>query len=283
MSLPASFAFSQASLQDYVDCPRRFQLRYVERLAWPTPVAEPMLEVEAHLARGLDFHRLVYQHALGLDPATIGESISDAKLAMWWEAYLSHPLELPGRRFPEIGVSTSLGGHRLVAQFDLVAAAPGERLVIVDWKTNEGRRPRREWLAKRLQTRVYRYVLAQAGQRFNQGEPVDPSWVEMIYWFAAFPAQPERFGYDPAELEQDRGDLEALVGEIEAAVAQAGSGAAGLAQARGDATCRYCRYASYCEREAGAATADDLEGQADEGAPGAGFDLGLEQVAEVEF
>jgi hypothetical protein len=242
-----------------------------------------MQEVEAHLARGADFHRLVYQHALGLDPRVIEETIRDERLAAWWRAYLSHPLDLPGRRFPEISVSTPLGGYRLVAQFDLVAVAPGERLVIVDWKTNEGRRPRREWLAKRLQTRVYRYVLAQAGQRFNGGEPVDPEKLEMIYWFAAFPAQPERFQYDLVAFEQDRRELELLAHEIEVVTGPAGSAAEELARTSHEMNCRYCRYASFCEREAGSATIGDLEGDADEAALETGFDLGLEQVAEVEF
>jgi len=35
MSLPTGFRFSQASLQDYVDCPQRFQLRYLAALQWP--------------------------------------------------------------------------------------------------------------------------------------------------------------------------------------------------------------------------------------------------------
>ncbi|MCP4541151.1 MAG: PD-(D/E)XK nuclease family protein, partial [Chloroflexi bacterium] len=66
MTLPADFQFSQASLQDYVDCPRRFQLRYVLRVAWPAPEAEPVLENERYLQQGAAFHRLVHQHALGL-------------------------------------------------------------------------------------------------------------------------------------------------------------------------------------------------------------------------
>jgi len=34
-NLPAPFTFSQSSLQDYYDCPRRFELRYLSRLIWP--------------------------------------------------------------------------------------------------------------------------------------------------------------------------------------------------------------------------------------------------------
>ena len=41
------FDFSQASLQDYIDCARRFQLRYLQQLHWPAPQAEPIRENEA--------------------------------------------------------------------------------------------------------------------------------------------------------------------------------------------------------------------------------------------
>ena len=40
-NLPDDFHFSQGSLQDYVDCQRRFQLRYLMKLAWPAVDAEP--------------------------------------------------------------------------------------------------------------------------------------------------------------------------------------------------------------------------------------------------
>ena len=59
--LRADFQFSQASLQDYVECARRFQLRYVERVAWPAPQAQPIFEYEQRLERGQVFHRLVQQ------------------------------------------------------------------------------------------------------------------------------------------------------------------------------------------------------------------------------
>ena len=57
--LDPEFEFSQGSLQDYVDCQRRFQLRYVERQAWPAVEAEPFLEREEHSEQGRRFHRLI--------------------------------------------------------------------------------------------------------------------------------------------------------------------------------------------------------------------------------
>ena len=46
MTLPPTFQFSQNSLQDYVDCPRRFQLRYLLRQPWPAVESEPLSEYE---------------------------------------------------------------------------------------------------------------------------------------------------------------------------------------------------------------------------------------------
>ena len=56
MTLPADFQFSQGSLQDYADCPRRFQLGYILRLAWPAVEAEPVLESERRQLQGQAFH-----------------------------------------------------------------------------------------------------------------------------------------------------------------------------------------------------------------------------------
>ena len=64
--LPEDCQFSQASLQDYVDCRRRFQLRYLLELAWPAIQAEPAEEQEIHSRQGELFHRLVLQHQMGI-------------------------------------------------------------------------------------------------------------------------------------------------------------------------------------------------------------------------
>ena len=65
-TLPFGFVFSQSSLQDYNDCPRRFQLRYIEKLHWPAVEMEPALENEHRQQEGQLFHRLVQQHIIGI-------------------------------------------------------------------------------------------------------------------------------------------------------------------------------------------------------------------------
>jgi len=177
MTLPTDFQFSQGSLQDYVDCPRRFQLRYLLRLAWPAVKAEPALENERHLQQGAAFHRLIHQHLLGIAPERLSSTVTDADLRRWWRNYLEHGArDLPATRHPEVVLSAPMGGYRLIAKYDLIAVDAGRRGVIVDWKTSR-RRPRRRWLAERLQTKVYPYLLVRAGSHLNAGQPFEPEQV----------------------------------------------------------------------------------------------------------
>jgi hypothetical protein len=62
------------------------------------------------------------------------------------ESYLRSGLAgLPQKRYPEITLSALL--EVLLAKYDLIAVEPGQRAVIVDWKTAE-RRPKRERLSR---------------------------------------------------------------------------------------------------------------------------------------
>ncbi len=88
MTLPPGFQFSQASLQDYADCPRRFQLRYLLKIAWPAVQSEPLQEHERFMRQGERFHRLVQQYFLGLPPEMLAAQTKDPDLALWWENFL---------------------------------------------------------------------------------------------------------------------------------------------------------------------------------------------------
>lgn len=259
--LPDTFQFSQSSLQDYLDCPRRFQLRYIFEQPWPAVEYEPLLEHERYAELGRRFHRLIEQHMAGLPLETLTASIGDADLARWWRNYLNTPpadvLSLPVRR-AEAVLSTPIAGHRLVARYDLLALDPGRRAVIVDWKT-ERKRPTRAQLMERMQTRVYRYVLVEAGQTFNHPNRAapEPDQVEMIYWFAEFPAEPEILAYDATQHAADSQYLADLIAEI----ARRTETAFPLtANAR---YCRLCVYRSLCDRGATAETLPAAEVEPD--------------------
>jgi CRISPR/Cas system-associated exonuclease Cas4 (RecB family) len=278
--IPADFLFSQASLQDYTDCPRRFQLRYLWELAWPAIAAEPADEFEARIAQGETFHRMVQRQVLDIGYSVDAASLEEP-LASWWANYLEHPpADLPSDFCPEIVLSAPLGDHRLIAKYDLLAVAPGRRAVIVDWKTSE-RRPKPGWLAARLQTRVYRYLLVRAGDHLNGGRPICPEQVEMVYWFANFPAEPERLPYDATQYAADEARLSSLIAEIK------GLPDDGFPLTTDLKRCLFCPYRSLCNRGtiAGDLDAEDEEVVAAEEMaatePLAGFDF--EQIAEIAF
>src|SRR5512139_3167074 len=109
MPLPINFRFSQASLADYLDCPRRFQLRYLLEQAWPAVESEPLLERERLAELGRRFHKLIQQHVEGLSAETLAESIGEPELARWWQSYLNSLAatlsDLPQQRRAEVAMS----------------------------------------------------------------------------------------------------------------------------------------------------------------------------------
>ena len=180
----------------------------------------------------------------------------------------------PGaRRYAEVGLSAPLGDFRILAKFDLVILTPDGSARILDWKTAR-KRPRRPWLADRWQTRVYPYLLARAGADLNQGRPILPDRIEMVYWFADFPAQPERFVYTAAAFEKDQSELSDLTATIHRLAADQ------FPLTDNEKRCVYCEYRSLCERGIRAGAID--EQSLDEVEIGL-VDLDLEQIAEIEF
>jgi predicted RecB family nuclease len=271
--LPSDFQFSQSNLQDYVDCPRRFELRYLKRLNWPAAEAAPMREQEDHMQRGATFHRLAHQHLVGIDADVLSASINDEGVRGWWEAYLKSGLDgLPEQRYPEITLSAPLAGQRIVAKYDLIAIEPGQRAIIVDWKTSL-HRPKRENLEKRLQTTVYRYMLALAGAHLNGGQPIEPEQVEMIYWFAGYPDEPERFSYSAAQFQADAEYLRLLAEDVKARET--------FALTDDERRCKYCSYRSLCRRGVQAGNFVEMEGDLEDETYVS--DFSFDQIGEIAF
>jgi CRISPR/Cas system-associated exonuclease Cas4 (RecB family) len=273
MLLPEDFTFSQSSLQDYLDCPRRFELRYSLKVECPALQGEPYLELERKAEAGRRFHELVFQHQLGLATSDLLESITDQELNRWMENYLQSefPQQLPTQRYLEFTLQSSFAGKRVTAQFDLIAVDPGNQLTIVDWKTSE-KRTRSSAIALKIQSRLYPVLAVLAGQSINSSQAVSAHQIQMIYWFPNFPDDPEIITYSVARFEKDIEFLSALIQNICAL----NPGEFPLTS--DEKRCGFCNYRSVCSR---GVTAGNLAEYDDFDLPGAGIDIN--QIEEIEF
>ncbi len=269
-SLAPGFIFSQSSLQDYSDCPRRFQLRYMEQLQWPAVETEPAMENERRQREGQLFHRMVQQYVVGIPPGKILGQVSSPNLRRWWDNFLLNPVDLAGyAQHAEITLSAPLGANfRLTAKYDLIAIKPATEIILYDWKTY-AKRPRDEFLAARWQTRIYRALMIQAGTLLFGNTPIEPEFLTMVYWFAEYPTQPARFPYSNAQYARDTNALDSLVDEIATST--------DFPKTEEEKKCSYCIYRSYCDRKV--TIGDNLFLEDDP----AELEINLEQIQEIAF
>jgi CRISPR/Cas system-associated exonuclease Cas4 (RecB family) len=277
IQLPDNFSFSQTSLQDYVDCPRRFELRYLIQLEWPALQSEPVEEQELHMQQGHRFHQLVHQSILGIPVEQLTPFTQDGILSRWWQNFLEYmPIQdLPSVHYPEFTITTFINGSRVLAKYDLIAVEVGKRFVIMDWKTSRSKPPR-GYLQKRIQTLLYPWLLVLGGSFLNDSQKIDPACIEMVYWFSNFPGEQERFSYNQAAYEKVEKTISNLIDEI----LHNESGKFMLTDRPRD--CIYCKYRSLCERgeRAGDWKTSEENGEADFSTP---TWMDLEQIAEIEF
>ena len=278
MTLPADFSFSQSNLQDYMDCPRRCELRYIQRLSWPAIEIEPALENERFLRRGSVFHRLVHQHQIGIPESALTPYAAEPELAAWWEAYLRAAprlLQDCTRKLPEVSLTTALGGQNLLAKFDLLCELADGSLRILDWKTSRFS-PHRRKLADRMQSQVYPYVLVSAGERLL-GRPIQPEQVQMVYWYTSQPDQPVVFGYDQAQFDRAEQLLESLIRRI--AEQQAGE----FPLTNDETRCRLCTYRSLCRRGVEAGELEEMLAETELSETDLLASLDFDQIGEIEY
>ncbi|MCB0016234.1 MAG: PD-(D/E)XK nuclease family protein [Anaerolineales bacterium] len=207
MTYDALPPLTRGRLETFLACQRRFQLRYLERLPWPEPPLAATLALAAR--HGQQFHQLLAQHFLGLEPAP-GQ---DEDLGRWWQAFQRQGPTLPaGDQLPEVTLTIPLGQQRLTGRFDLVIRTP-DRLYLYDWKTEQQPRPaqilRQDW-----QTRLY-LLLAVNGSAALGGQLYRPEQVSLTYWFAQAPEKTVTFSYTSAEHDQQEAVLRALITQLD--------------------------------------------------------------------
>jgi hypothetical protein len=251
--LPSDFVFSQSNLQTFADCARRFWLTYVQRLPWPAVEASPVQEHEYLMRLGELFHRAVYRVESGIPPELVAAQLEDP-LDSWFASYLEHrPRDLPTASIAIESVLTmplSVGGDgaafRLMAKFDLLAVEPGQRAVIIDWKTSR-RRSEAHQLRRRLQSQVYPYLVVEASARLPWG-PLAPEQVEMRYWFTAAPDEPVILRYNATQHAENEQMIQRMVTQIVAGLGEEDFPMLPDTETNRARICAYCAYRSRCDR-----------------------------------
>ena len=279
MTLPAEFTFSQSNLQDYRDCPYRFYLRYILHTRWPALVVEDALKFEQRSQSGARFHRLVQQYLLGVPEDRLEALVAsdpNPDLSQWWENFLDTiPPMLEGERFVETTLVTTLAGHRILAKYDLILVMPNGRLVIYDWKTSQ-RKPRKDWLEDRIQTRLYQFLLVCSGSTLTDQEAVTPENIEMRYWYAPGRSAPITIPYDANAYEQDRTFLSNLIEEIQDKSTDS------FFRTADEARCRFCVFRAHCDRGTIGGELDEFE-DGESSSDGVEELLDFDQISEIEF
>ena len=244
MTLPNNFHFTQSSLQDYLECQRRFELRYLLRVKWPARVVDDPQEYRVWMELGSRFHALLHRYFLGISPGLLEKSIEDGTLRLWWQQFIDwwESEGYTGKTYPEYTLYSTLNGYKLAAKYDLLLCQEDGRILIFDWKTSQKRTPRSH-LDGRIQTRLYPLVAAQAGAELNHGNAVHPEDLEMLYWFANHPQDGVLFPYSAARMQQDLAHIEKTVAEIQAK--RPGEFALTADHKR----CTFCPYRTLCDRD----------------------------------
>lgn len=243
MASKPSFIFSANSLQDYLDCPRRFELKYILKQAWPALSSEPALQFEHHIALGNQFHQYVNQFISGVPLDPLLESIQDSDLQAWFRNFLDFYQRVPAvQKFSEFRLLTSLQQQPLIAVCDLIVISPEGDLSIYDWKTMQ-RIPKKEELAHRIQTLLYPFIVLQTASHFLTERFSTPEKIRLHYVYVAHTQDNVvEFPYSAEQHRQNQQYLENLIAEI--LNLQPGS----FPCTPNERACAFCAYRSLCER-----------------------------------
>ncbi len=165
---------SQSNLQDFSECPRRFQLKVIENISWPAAYLEPLSQLEQATETGNKFHQLCHQFFTGIDHESLSRTISNPDLKIMWENFSIFAKEIQNEnRFSEIILSTPFMGHQLIAKYDLVLRTDDDKFIIYDWKTSS-HKPSRTILSQRYQTFIYPLIFTKAGESIFRTDPPSP-------------------------------------------------------------------------------------------------------------
>ena len=239
-----NLVYSASMLQDFVDCQRRFELKYVLKQSWPSIPVEPVLEIEALMARGRQFHFLAHQFFARVPISTINAAIDDDVLAHWFDHFFDFTQHQDWvRTLSEIQFGTLINQHQVIAVYDLVASAGNGQIFIFDWKTSI-LPPKKKYLVEKMQTLIYPFILFENLPRLFPGFlQEEQRSLSMVYWFPEFPDSSIIFEYDQDQHQKNSQILVNILNQINIKLASQQ-----FSCTSDKRKCRFCQYRSLCDR-----------------------------------
>jgi len=235
---------SQSNLQDFEDCPRRFQLKVIDNISWPAAYLEPLSRLEQATDLGNKFHHLCQQYFSGIDSGDLIHNISNPDLINIWESFVPFANDLRnGNLFTEIILSTPMLGHHLIAKYDLVIKTSADKFVIYDWKTST-KKPSRTQVGQRFQTFLYPYILLKTGNSLFKTDQPSPNDIDMIYWYPLSSDPEEIFPYSEILYSENADQLTKLIMKINNFIETSEV----FPLTEDHSLCQKCIYRSLCER-----------------------------------
>jgi hypothetical protein len=267
-------------LQDYIDCQRRFYLRYVKQIKWPAVKSEPILENEKYMLEATVLHELIYRYLIGIPEDKIRNMLHSSRLESWWNAFIFSMEKNQAftnkefLRLPEFTLIGTINGHRLSAKYDLLMIQPNGMVHIFDWKTSQ-KKPKREWMLSRMQTKVYPTLFFLSGQHLLKNE-ITPEDIKMNYWYANQPEQVEEFEFSERKINENINELSDLMTAIDQSVD--GQDEKYFPLTEDKHKCNFCVYRSLCGTGVQAGSFDDYEEDTlDE------ISIDFDQITEVHY
>lgn len=167
--------FSQSSLRDYLFCPYKYKLKYIDKIFW--------FKNDKHdsLKKGLDFHINAERYFLGNDAFISDNSVNSKYIENLKESF---PINKKNIYLPEYELNYNENGIKLKAIYDLLILKDKE-IHIIDIKTNKNKIEATE-KENDIQTKVYTFVLANCLALFKENN-YSLNDIKMFYWQPDFP------------------------------------------------------------------------------------------------
>ncbi|MHB8133455.1 MAG: PD-(D/E)XK nuclease family protein [Anaerolineaceae bacterium] len=274
MEINNQFTFSAYKLQDYLDCERRFELKYLLKQQWPAIQSEPIHELEQQMQFGQQFHLFAQQFFSNIPTEEIQKQVDNETLNSWWGNFVPFAKSLLTKEyFAERKIGIKLSNTRFIAILDLLVIDKKNTYTIIDWKTNK-KKPSSQQIKNSIQSRLYPLVLFLSENERISPNKISPDQIEMIYWFANFPDKMETFKYSNYQFEEDLSFFQEIIQKI--SLKKTGE----FLKTTRTQLCKYCQYRSLCER---GTTPGSLDNPEDEIWNEEILDIDFSQIGEVEF